>query len=1118
LRPILGCLLVAFLFLSEESSAQEFFLLEASGNIYKSNASTCTNQLLTTTSCGGTGDIAYFKDTLYYVSGYTLFRTLASNPAAGCAEVGKFNTVNFNSLTVDSTGTVYAAGSDGISFYKPSTGETRFLGNWPPNIHASGDLTFYKGKLYVACYTYDNSTQTSFSCLVEVNLQNPSLSTIFMKLKSGSVYGCITLPKDCDTNGFYITGQELNVSFLVEIDMVNKIELPRKCTYNFYVWGAASYTESGTTNRPDIDSIVMKPACSSEGNNGSVQIFASKTGSLLTYTLNGTNSNTTGNFIGLSPATYNIRVESEKSCLVDTTVTVTLVTSPTIAVTATQPTCKNGDGAITVKPTNTSTGLVYALNGGAYQNPNIFAGLSGGTHTIIAANSSGCTVSKSLTLTLPIIDTSGKTISIVDATCNRSNGSIVARAPNAVGPLLFSINNINPALTGSFTGMPGNTYGLTITDANGCRFDTSLTLKTTPVPIIDSIVSPLWCATTTAVGSMTIYTKKTGDVFSYNLNNTGTNTTGSFSPLLGANYSVRVSNQYSCVVDTTFEIRKVPLPTFTLTQASPDCIADNGWIAMKPLDASKDVWYNMNGQNYVQLDTFKNLAANAYIITAKNAAGCTDVKSVQLTTPTINRSGITVNATNPLCSKENGSIMTTTQNVALPLSFNVNGVTTASGSFTNLAAALYKLVVTDGKGCSFDTSLLLTTNPAPVIDSITHTVSCSATPAAGAIQVYAKQTGTANYFLNNTTSNQTGVFVNLHAGVYHLRTSNVFGCTVDTTVNLPLSNSPTFTVDLFQPSCKGDDGKVLLHAGVVGQEVKFSFGGSSFDSKDVFANIRPGSYPIIAVNKDGCQVNKSITLNPASINKNGISISTQNTTCNFLNGSIKVAAASVAAPFSISINGATAPDGSLQHLAAAPYKISVVDGNHCSFDTTVNLLASPVIKPQTQITKVQPTCPNAFDGTISFTVSGPNSPYQLSINNGLFTGAKNYAHLKEGSYSFIIKNAESCIVDSLTVPLVVPANSVCSSIYFPNAFTPNSDGLNDWFRPKVYGVLESYSFFIYNRAGQKIAEFKDPTKAWDGTFQGVRLDSQTFAWFCTYKFFGQNQVLQSVKGTVVLIR
>lgn len=60
-----------------------------------------------------------------------------------------------------------------------------------------------------------------------------------------------------------------------------------------------------------------------------------------------------------------------------------------------------------------------------------------------------------------------------------------------------------------------------------------------------------------------------------------------------------------------------------------------------------------------------------------------------------------------------------------------------------------------------------------------------------------------------------------------------------------------------------------------------------------------------------------------------------------------------------------------------------------------------------------------------------------------------------------------------------------SKLEFPNAFSPNDDGINDVYKAKEgFQSLVEFHAYIFNRWGQKIYEWTDPAGGWDGTFNG----------------------------------
>jgi gliding motility-associated-like protein len=67
------------------------------------------------------------------------------------------------------------------------------------------------------------------------------------------------------------------------------------------------------------------------------------------------------------------------------------------------------------------------------------------------------------------------------------------------------------------------------------------------------------------------------------------------------------------------------------------------------------------------------------------------------------------------------------------------------------------------------------------------------------------------------------------------------------------------------------------------------------------------------------------------------------------------------------------------------------------------------------------------------------------------------------------------------------SNVVCIQLYpvifLPNAFTPNGDGINDYYKPIGAG-MSTYEFEIYDRWGALVYKDTPESKGWDGTFRG----------------------------------
>ncbi len=100
--------------------------------------------------------------------------------------------------------------------------------------------------------------------------------------------------------------------------------------------------------------------------------------------------------------------------------------------------------------------------------------------------------------------------------------------------------------------------------------------------------------------------------------------------------------------------------------------------------------------------------------------------------------------------------------------------------------------------------------------------------------------------------------------------------------------------------------------------------------------------------------------------------------------------------------------------------------------------------------------------------------------------------------------------------LLLKTKSCPLEIFFPNAFTPNKDGRNDFFKPIVIARPILYQFSIYNRWGQLVFKSSDPKKGWDGQIGNAEQEPGAYAWICTYQFSGGRKNI--ARGTVLLLR
>src|SRR5690606_33020662 len=115
-------------------------------------------------------------------------------------------------------------------------------------------------------------------------------------------------------------------------------------------------------------------------------------------------------------------------------------------------------------------------------------------------------------------------------------------------------------------------------------------------------------------------------------------------------------------------------------------------------------------------------------------------------------------------------------------------------------------------------------------------------------------------------------------------------------------------------------------------------------------------------------------------------------------------------------------------------------------------------------------------------------------------------------YTVAIETLAGCV--TIDTQLVQITKEV--KIHVPTAFTPNNDGLNDYFRPIPMGIRDFKFFRVYNRWGQLIFDLRSHPRGWDRTIGGKPQASQVFGWVA--EGVGVDNRTYREKGTFTLVR
>ena len=124
-----------------------------------------------------------------------------------------------------------------------------------------------------------------------------------------------------------------------------------------------------------------------------------------------------------------------------------------------------------------------------------------------------------------------------------------------------------------------------------------------------------------------------------------------------------------------------------------------------------------------------------------------------------------------------------------------------------------------------------------------------------------------------------------------------------------------------------------------------------------------------------------------------------------------------------------------------------------------------------------------------------------------------YRFNEPGIYPIILQASNQWLCsDTIVKTIKVEADF---NVYIPNTFTPNEDGNNEYFLPITRGV-KLYELMIFNRWGKKLFETNDPTKGWDGTYQGQACKQEVYIWKLIVS--ANNGQQKQLSGEVLLVR
>jgi gliding motility-associated-like protein len=744
------------------------------------------------------------------------------------------------------------------------------------------------------------------------------------------------------------------------------------------------------------------------GSNGSAT--ASVTGGTTGYTYNWSPSGGTGSTAsGLIAGTYTVTVTDAQGCIATNSVVIIQPVQLTVSTSTTNETCDYlHNGSATAIPSGGTPGYTYLWMPGSLTTATI-SGLASGTYSVTITDALGCAATATAIINQPP-PLSIAFSSQVNVSCfGGSNGSVSATPAGGTPNYTYSWMP-GGATTNTASGLSAGTYTLTITDANGCTVQNTVTITQPVVLSVSPAISNVSCnggsnGTLTAIpaGGTAPYTYQWLP---------GGQASASISGQAAGTYTVIVTDALGCQVTASYTITQ-PLPLLiSFTSQNVSCFGgSNGLINSTVTGGTAPYTYSWSAGGSVNPNV-SGLAAGTYTLTVTDALGCVLSASQIITEPTV--VAVNIVSTNETCDYANNGTATAAGSGGTPgytYSWQPGSMNTATVS--NLSSGTYTVTATDNLGCTAISSVVIT-QPLPlgIVYSGQIDVSCfggnngsvSATPSGG----------TPNYSYSWSPGGATTNSVSgLAAGTYSLTITDANGCTFQNSVTinqpaLPLSVSGTST----PTNCfAGADGTATASAAGGTGPYTYNWMPGAAGTQNI-SGLTAGTYTVTATDSKGCTATNTITVNQPS--QLILTTSTVNSNCGLPTGQASVNVSGGFTPYTYLWSPSGGNAASATGLIAGPYTVTVTDDHGCVETqwANVNDNAGP---NATIFNVINVSCFGGNDGQASVGVAGGTGPftYNWMPYGGTTVTATG---LIAGTYTVTVLDANGCQSNATTSP------------------------------------------------------------------------------------------------------
>jgi gliding motility-associated-like protein len=799
---------------------------------------------------------------------------------------------------------------------------------------------------------------------------------------------------------------------------------------------------------------------------------------------------------GLGTGTFTVTVTDAGGCTASASVTFAPAGTITLVVDTVPAYCGQSDGKAYVTPSGGTPAYTYVWSsGGSTTDSSVH--LAANTYTVTVTDANHCTATASATIRAA----AGVVLSLVsehDVTCyGDTNGTITVAAAGGVGPYSYTWSP-SVSTTTSATNLRPGSYTIVATDANNCTSSLPVTVGQPGAVSVSTTTTQSNCGVST--GSATAIVSGAVGTPTYQWSAGGSPTAVTDNSLAAGSYTVTVTDGNGCTAAGAAGVSDIGAPTAVInSQTNVNCNGGNtGAIVLGVTGGTPPYTYTWSANATTTVDSAAfNLTAGIYSVTVASSGNCIAVVAANITQP--QALSASLQSANSDCGVSNGWVKVTASGGTGSYTYTWS-VAQTTDSITGLAGGKYYVTVTDSLGCPYIDSIIVGTNNGPVAPVITAGGPVSFCQG-GSVTLTSSAT-TGNIWSTSATTQSITVTT---AGSYTV-TQTVGGCTsppsapIVVTIN-PIPPAPSITPSGPTTFCQG--GSVTLTSSASSanlwsdnettQSIVVSSAGTftvsdtvggcpSAPSAPLTVIVTAGPLPVIVPSQRSfCPGTSSVTLDATTAGATAYQWSTAST-----QPSIVITSAGFY-EVTVTVSGCTGTDTITINSELPLGPLPPLDSSTICRGDTVMLNA---------------TTANAT----SYVWSGPG-----------FSSTSPIVVLDSGGvYSVVVSNNCGSVIGSTTLNLI---DCECR-IVVPNAFTPNGDGVNDYFYPDFdCNNPISLSMRIFNRWGELVYETSDLYGQWDGTYKGTLQPAGVYVYYVEFNGMTNNtQKSYKLMGSLTLIR